>query len=213
VPAARRSSARCSASNRPVSCRATASSVSSKVRRSAPSAGSSEPRRRERDGRGRRPPTSGVAPAAGAPCEGGACARSSCISCISLRWCPRPGPGIGVQISARDRLAHSRTGPRGGFLEPRPARQPRTARPQSPARQRSQAWRTRRRGDGTRSSARSAHLATCRAVRHAGSTGLTISHRARSSLRPKPVRSSPQGPSETWWWAPTSRPQTGERTP
>jgi hypothetical protein len=72
-----------------------------------------------------------------------ACARSSCISCISLRWCPRSGPGIGVQISGRDRLAHSRTGPRGGFLEPRPARQPRTARPQSPARQRSQAWRTR----------------------------------------------------------------------
>ena len=44
----------------------------------------------------------------------------------------------------RDRLAQCRTGPRGGFLEPRPARQPRTARPQSPARQRSQAWRTRR---------------------------------------------------------------------
>jgi hypothetical protein len=42
VPAARRSSARCSASNRLASCRATASSVSSKVRRLAPSARSSE---------------------------------------------------------------------------------------------------------------------------------------------------------------------------
>jgi pimeloyl-ACP methyl ester carboxylesterase len=33
-----------------------------------------------------------------------------------------------------------------------------------------------------------------------------------SSPRPNPVRSSPQGPCATWWWAPTSRPRIGELT-